>query len=132
MKKGITIENISNGLLALQKLKQLYNPEDIRDNSESNSQVYPDKLSLLQETLYAVKDFLPEMRASSTVSEAFRQGSRYSSAYREIKHHVREMRSSKADSAHILKSLKLVAPILNNKQRLYMDKVVSLFEVLQS
>lgn len=131
MENRLSVENISNGLITLQKLKQLYKPVNRQEDSENLSPVQPDRLSLLQETLTAITDFLPKTRGSS-FGEAFKQGSRFSSAYRGIKQHVRDMNGNRMDSAQILESLKLVAPILNNKQRLYMDKVVKIFDILQS
>jgi len=131
MESKLSIENISNGLLILQKLKQLYKPANRLEGSENISHVQLDKMSLLQETLTAIADFLPDSRGSS-YSEAFKQGNRYSSAYREIKHHVRDTSGNRLDSTQILKSLKLVAPILNTKQQVYMDKVVKIFDILQT
>ena len=131
MESRLNIENVTNGLLTLQKLKQLYKPLKLQEDREDSSYVRPDKLSLLQDTLTAITDFLPEARGSS-LSEAFRQGSRYSSAYRGIKQHVRNMDGNRVDSLQVLKGLKLVVPILDNRQRLYMDKIVKIFEILQA
>lgn len=131
MESRLSIENVTNGLLTLQKLKQLYKPATRQEDEENSSYVRPDRLSLLQETLSAITDFLPETRGIS-FSEAFRQGSHYSSAYRGMKQQVRDMGRSGMDSAQVLKGLKLVVPVLSNKQRLYMDKVVKIFDILQS
>ncbi|MEN6315624.1 MAG: hypothetical protein ABFD25_15425 [Clostridiaceae bacterium] len=131
MDNKLNIENISNGLLVLQKLKQLYKPESRLDGGENQTHVQPDRLSLLQETLTSISDFFPAGRGGA-YSDAFKQGSRYSSAYREIKQHVRRMDGSRLDTVQFIKSLKLVAPILNNRQRVYMDKIVKIFDVLQS
>lgn len=129
MENKLSIENISNGLLTLQKLKQLYNPETRQEADENQAHVRLDRLSLLLETLTSVSDFLPSSRGSS-YSKAFRLGSRYSSAYREIKQHVRSMDTSRFDATQAIKSLKLVAPMLNNRQRVYMDKIVQIFDIL--
>lgn len=131
MESRLSIENVTNGLLTLQKLKQLYKPAKRQEDGEDLSYVRLDRLSLLQETITAITNFLPETRGNS-FSEAFKQGSHYSSAYRGIKQHVRDMDWSRVDSVQVLKGLKLVAPILNNRQRLYMDKVLKIFDILQS
>lgn len=131
MESRLNIESVTNGLLTVQKLKQLYKPAKRQEDGEDITNVRPDKLSLLQDTLTAIKDFLPETRDSS-FSEAFRQGSHYSRAYREIKHHVRDIGGNRTDMAQILKTLKLVIPILDNRQKIYMDKVVKIFDILQS
>ena len=131
MESKLNLENVTNGLLTVQKLKQIYRPAKRQEEGETSSYVQLDRLSLLQETLTAITSFLPESRGGS-FSEAFKQGSRYSSAYRGIKQQVRDMDWSRLDSTQVLKGLKLVAPILSSKQRLYMDKVVKIFDMLQS
>lgn len=131
MESRLSIENITNGLLTIQKLKQLYKPAIRQEDGNYASFVQPDRLSLLQDTLSVITNLLPETRGNS-FSEAFRQGSHYSSAYRGMKQHVRDMGGNGIDSAQILKGLKLVVPVLGSKQRLYMDKIVKIFDILQS
>ena len=131
MESRLNIENVTNGLLTVQRLKQLYQPENRHEGAEDSRNVQPDRLSLLLDTITAISDFLPETRDNS-FSEAFRQGSHFSSAYREIKHHVRDMSSNKTDMNQIIKTLKLIAPILETRQKIYMDKVVKIFDILQS
>lgn len=131
MERRLSIDNITNGLLTIQKLKQMYRPAKRQEDGEDSNYVSPDKLTLLQDTLTAITDFLPETRGSS-FSEAFRLGSHYSSAYRRIKQHVRDIDGNRLDTAQVLKGLKLVTPVLSNKQRLYMDKIVKIFDILQS
>ena len=131
MESRLSIENVTNGLLTLQKLKQLYKPATRQEGSEDLNNVHQDKLILLQDTLTAITDFIPQTRGSS-FSEAFRLGSHYSSAYRRIKQHVRDMDGNRLDTLQVLNGLKLVTPILSNRQRLYMDKFVKIFDILQS
>lgn len=125
------IEDITNGLLTLQKIKRLYHPEARTEGEEASENVHPDKLSLTQEILSAITNFIPQTRGAS-YSTAFSQGQRYSSAYRELKHHIRSMNRSTPDHTQIIEGLKLVTPILGNRQKLYVDKVVKIVEILQS
>lgn len=131
MESRLSIENVTNGLMTLQKLKNLHKPPKRQEDGEDLSYVRPDKLSLLQEILTSITNFLPETRGGR-LSEAFRQGSRYSNAYRGLKHHVSAMDLNRMDSTQLLNGLKLVLPILDNKQRLYMDKFVKIFDILLS
>lgn len=131
MENKLSIENISNGLRVLQKLKQLYKPEDRQESGENQTYVQPDRLSLLQETIMSISDFFPAVRGGA-YSEAFKQGSRYSSAYHEIKRHIRKTNGSRLDTAQVIRSLKLVVPILNNSQQVYVDKIVKIFDILQA
>lgn len=116
MKSGLTLDNITNGLLTIQRLKQ-------------PSHIYPDKLSLIQDTLSSVISFLPETRGLS-YSEILSRCNIYSTAYRGIKHQVRDMKRGHVDISQLLSSLKLIVPLLENRQKLYMDKVVKIAEII--
>lgn len=131
MESRLTIENVTNGLMTLQKLKNLYKPGSRTEDNHGESYMLPDKLSLLQETLTSIREFLPETR-NSRLSEAFKQGSQYSNVYRSLKQHVREMNRSKMDGTQALQFVKQVAPILSSRQKLYVDKFVKIFDILLS
>lgn len=130
MKSGLTLDNITNGLLTIQKLRQLNNNASERDKAEDTSYIYSDKLSLLQETLNSVASFLPQTRGAS-ISEALRISNTYSTAYRGIKHQVRDIKRGNFDISQILSGLRLLSPLLQNNQRLYVDKVVRAVEALR-
>lgn len=127
----MNLENITNGLLALQRLKQLYSPPQRDEGEQNDSYLQPDRLILLQDTLKAIADFVPATRGGS-FSEAFRLGSHYSTTYRGIKQHVRDMSGSSFNMTQILKTLKIIAPVFSSRQKVYMDKVIRIFDVLES
>lgn len=129
----LNIENITNGLLTLQKLKQIYNPNHRAEGGEVQAQTQIDKLSLMKEILSAATNFVPKTREAA-LSSAFNQSNRYSSAYRELKQHVREMATSRSvpNQQQIFKALKLAAPIFDHRQKLFMDKFLKIIDILQS
>lgn len=131
MDSKLNIESVTNGLLTFQRLKQLYQPA--REGSEEKlpERITPDKLSLLMDTLTAVSDLIPVTRGPS-FGEAFRLGSHYSGQYREMKRHVAGMSGGNIDRTNILKGLKLITPMLGNKQKSYMNKIVKIFDILES
>lgn len=125
------IESITNGLVTLQKIRQLYKPESRAGSDEESGYIQPDRLSLIQDILSTVTNFIPQTRGVS-YSNAFNQGNRYSSAYRELKHQIRSMNRNSIDQHQILQTLKLITPILDNKQKVYMDKFIKISDILQS
>lgn len=131
MENSLNIENITNGLVTLQKVKQLYNPEYRKRSGNDTGIVQPDRLSLLVEILSTVTNFIPMTRGGSYRS-AFYQGNRYSNAYRELKKHIRSKSRASQDPVQLLQSLKLVTPLLDNKEKVYMDKIVRIVDILQS
>lgn len=130
MGKQLNIESITDGLITLRKLKQLYTSEN-RSDSDNIGDVRPDKLSLMQEIMTAIRNFLPQAREDS-FSNAINQGNRYGSVYRELKRHLKSMDRSIPESSNILKTLKLISSLLDSRHKVYLDKAVKIIDILQS
>jgi hypothetical protein len=131
MKNPITIDDITNGLVTFQKVKQLYNKDHRISEEGSEQSVLPDRLSLMREIITTISNFMPQTRSGS-FSSAFEQGIRFSSAYRELKRHVGSMNRNYPAEEDIFRFLKLLMPVLDMRQRVYMDKVVSIIDILKS
>ena len=131
MENPMNIENITNALVVLQKLKQLRSPDQRDENGSSAGTVHPDRLALMYEILSVIEGFIPQTRGGS-FGLAFKQGSRYSGAYRELKSHMRSMGRSKPEMQHVMKTLRLVVPVLDNRQKVYLDKFIKIMEIIQS
>lgn len=130
MGKQLNIESITDGLITLRKLKQLYTPDN-RSDSDNIGNVRPDKLSLMQEIITAIGNFLPQAREDS-FSNAINQGNRYGRVYRELKRHLKSMDRNIPESSNILKTLKLIFPLLDSRHKVYLDKAVKIIDILQS
>ena len=115
----------------MQKLKQLHTPAQRDENGSSTGTVHPDRLTLMYEIFTVIENFLPQARGGS-FGLAFQQGSRYSGAYRELKSHIRTMGRSKPEMQHVMKTLRLVVPVLGNRQKVYLDKFIKIIEIIQS
>ncbi|HEX2944726.1 MAG TPA: hypothetical protein VHT96_02085 [Clostridia bacterium] len=131
MESPMNIENITNSLLVLQKIKQLRSSAQRGENAGVEGAVHPDRLSLMLEILSVIEGFLPQTRGGS-LALALRQGTRYSGAYRELKGHIRNISRSKLEMQHVMKTLKLVVPVLDNRQRVYLDKFIKIVEIIES
>lgn len=128
---NLPIENITNGLLTLQKVRQLYQRQTRAEGEDAYEYVQPDRLSLMQEILSTVTNLIPQTRGVS-YSTAFSQGNRYSSAYRGLKQHIRGLNRNNPDQNQILKTVKLVLPILDNRQKVTLDKILKIVDILQT
>lgn len=134
MEHGLNVENITNGLVAIQKIRQLYK-RDEKDSSsaafESENSIRPDRLSLFEETLDSIYHFFPKERASA-FNIAFNEGKRYSGAYRDIKQHVRNVDWSNIKLDNVYDGIKLALPMLNTKQKVNMSKVIQVIDIIKS
>ncbi|NLK86162.1 MAG: hypothetical protein GX279_01545 [Clostridiaceae bacterium] len=133
MVNSLKIEAITNGLLTLQKVRDLYKNDhrSTEGDDDINDDVHPDKLMLMREVLTAVTEFMPRTR-SGTFSSAFDQGTRFSSAYRDLKHHIGGMSRGGPAQEDIFRTFKLLLPVLDFRHRIYVDKVVKIIDILMS
>ncbi len=134
MGHGLNVENITNGLIAIQRIKQLYKQDENNNSSASEERentIRPDRLSLLEDTLNSIYNFLPDER-SSTFNIAFNEGKRYSGAYRDMKQHVRSVDWSNIKLDNIYDGFKIALPMLNTKQKLNLSKVIQVIDVIKS
>jgi len=132
MDNSLNIDKLTNGLVTLQKVRQLYNKDHRLSDDGSDTHVYDDRLSLMRDILTTITDFVPQTRSGS-FSHAFDQGIRFSSAYRELKRHVGGMsRSRSLSQEDVSRTLKLMLPVLDMRQRVYLDKVIRIMEILTS
>lgn len=133
MGNSLKIEAITNGLLTLQKVRDLYNKDhrSAEGDADIDDQVHPDRLMLMREVLSTITEFMPRTR-SGIFSSAFDQGTRFSSAYRELKRHVGSMSRGTPAQEDIFRTLKLILPVLDFRHKIYMDKVVRIIDILMS
>lgn len=133
MENSLKLETITNCLLTLQKVRDLYRKDQrsAEDGADTGEDVHPDKLMLMREVLTAVSDLMPRTR-SGLYSSAFDQGARFSSAYRELKRHVGSMSRGTPAQEDIFRTFKLILPVLDYRHRIYMDKVVKIIDILTS
>lgn len=128
MENALTLENITKGLIALEKVRGILGSNIREDGSAAVKQ---DKLAVANEILNMLPEFLPAMRGG-TFTGALQKSSGYSRAYREIKGHVRDTRNKKTDFNKVAKAIKVVAPILDNRQKLYIEKLIKIIDILNS
>jgi hypothetical protein len=128
MNSNLSIEKITKGLQAAERIKQLFNSK-LREDAESS--VKPDSLSVLRDTLQTVMEFWPDIRGGS-FNRALQQSNKYSSAYREIKSHLKTVRGKKPDMNHIMNTFKVILPVLDNRQKVPFDKIIKILQILNS
>lgn len=120
------LNQISRGIQAAEHVRNVY---DTSIRSSSNAVVVQDRVSLLAETLSAVAEYYPGP-AGSRLTEALERSNKYCRNYRDVKNHFRSVKSGDADSRDIIKTLKVLSPVLGNRSSTLIDKVLLLIEAL--
>jgi len=128
MNNKLSLENITMLLQAADKIRNAGNPELRGDDSIS---VSPDKLSKIKETMQIISGYLPETHRLP-FNNALISCNRYCSTYCSLKKHLRGLKGQKPDVNHILSTLKVVMPMLENKQTAPLRKAVSIIEAMRN
>jgi hypothetical protein len=124
----LTLEQLTKGFQAAEKMKQIYS---LKDREDSKVLVLNGSLTVLKEALQIIAEYFPNARGGS-FHYALKKSTQYSKAYKEIKQHLRDSHGRKTDINHVLKSLKVVIPVLDTKKRVYFEKILKIFDVINS
>lgn len=128
MKNKLTLENITALLEAADKIRNAWDPQ-LR--SDDNMSVSPDKLSRIKDTMQLISGFVPE-KQKVPFNNALKSCNQYCSSYCSLKRHLRSIKGQDPDVAHILSTLKVVMPMLQNNQKVPLRKAVSVIEAIRS
>jgi len=128
MKTGLTLETITQGLVAVEKIRRSLGA-NLRE--DSNSAVKPDRVAVLHDALQTISEFLPAARGGS-FNSAMLAGNRYSATYREIKRHLREFKGKKIDLDKVAKTMKVIMPMIGNSQKADFEKIIKIMDIISS
>ena len=127
MDNKLSLENITMLLQAADKIRNLRS--DLR--RQDTLSVSLGKLSMIQEAMQIVSGYLPETHRLP-FNNALKLSNNYCGTYCSLKKHMREIAGQKPDVGHVLSTLKVVMPMLENQNRVPLRKVVSILEAMRS
>lgn len=87
--------------------------------------------SMIGDALQIVSDFVPEPH-KRPFNNALKSCGQYCGTYCSLKRHFREMRGQTLGIEHVAKTLKVVMPMLENKHKIPITKVLNALEALQN
>ena len=122
------LEAIANGFYAASRIQNALST-DIETNSGAS--VRSSTLDRISEVLNIIDKYSPESFRQN-VSGIVSKSMRYSRAYKDIKQHLYFARDKKIDRDMFINTLKVMKPILNNKQILIVNKFLKIAEILYS
>lgn len=128
MNNKLTLEKVTMLLQAAERIKSARNLETRDDGSVS---VRTDSLSMIHDTMHIICEYLPEIHRIP-FNNALKNSHRYCGTYRDLKKHLREMGGQNPDFENITKTLKVIMPMLETRQRTPMNKVINVLEALHN
>lgn len=128
MDRNKVLEHITKGLQAASKIQKVYN-SSLRSNS--NTSVRAGNKSMLADIIGIIAEHSPDTH-KRTLEEALSRSYQYSEAYSHIKQHLRTVRNQKMNKENFIETLNVVRPILSNRRKALVDKVMKIFEIINS
>jgi len=122
------LEQIANGIHAANKIKGLYN-SSLRE--DSRSMVKQADIPMFLDALNVIVEYSPETH-KKILSEVLHKSNLYGEAYRSLSQQLIEWRSRKLNKDDVFKTLNTVMPILNNRSKLRLEKVLKILEILST
>lgn len=120
MDKYKVMENVANGLLAAAKIQKMYNTETRLNASPQ-----------LGEVLGVIANHSPQVyrnSLSNTVSTCVN----YTNAYKNLKKNFAQANSRGLNSDTMLNTLAELRPVVNNRGKVLITKVLQIYEILKS
>lgn len=127
MEKELSLEKVTSLLLAAQKIRAA-RESNVRE--DGNMAVKVDSLSLIRDTMQIISEYIPVTHRAN-FSNALRAGHHYCGAYKNLKSHFREAGNQSPDLNLLLGALRAIMPILENRHRAPISKVMNILEAIQ-
>ncbi|HHW47760.1 MAG TPA: hypothetical protein GXX14_03970 [Clostridiaceae bacterium] len=122
------LEAIANGFYAASRIQKALNSDF---ETSPGTSVRSSTLDKIYEVFNIIDKYSPESYRRN-VSDIVKKSFRYSRAYKDIKQHLYSARNKKADKDMFINTLKVLKPILSNKQIMLVDKFIKITEILYS
>ena len=123
-----TLEQLTKSLNAAGRIHRLLSSH-LRE--EAGSYARPDLLAVANEILKVIAENSPG-RKREALERAINEGNAYSNAYRDLRHHVSAIRSRRNDIRSWIKAFEALKPILGHEQRILIEKISKIYEILIS
>lgn len=123
------LDYITRGINAANSIRSIKNSA-VTDTMERSEK--PDTLSMLSQMLDVIAQYYPNDR-DQTIGDRLHKSTIYGETYRSLKQHVRTLKSNnRIERDDLIKTLKIIKPVVNTKKKQFIEKLVKIHEILNS
>ncbi|NLD45721.1 MAG: hypothetical protein GX660_00785 [Clostridiaceae bacterium] len=123
------LDYITRGINAANGIRSIKNSTktETRDTSDK-----PDTLSMLSQMLDVIAQYYPDDR-NQELGDRLHKSTIYGETYRSLKQHVRTLKSSdRMERDDLIKTLKIIKPVVDTRKKQFIEKLVKIHEILNS
>lgn len=128
MKMNKNLEYIANGIHAANKISGIL---DSSTRSSSESAFNSGTLPVIYEILQAIVEYSPGSHRGRLQSN-IEKSRQYIDTYKELKQHVGNNRNKSVDRHSFMKTLSIIRPVARNDHKMFIEKILKIYEILNS
>lgn len=124
--KSERLQAIADGINAANKIHNIYKSGLL---SDSRTVIRDGRLAMINDILQVIAGNSPE-RSANLLKETLEKTTVFSDTYRNLKRHMTLARNRSMNSGDLVETLNIIKPALSSQQKVLVDKVIKLFDVI--
>lgn len=127
------LELITNSFIAASKIRELQTPKNTRGTQTGDrvNNIGVNNIGLIFDILQVVSDYSPG-KYRQPLSHATRQSRRYVETLFNLHQHINNLEKPRLKSQNIINTLNIIRPILGTNEAQIAQKIIKIYEVLNS
>jgi hypothetical protein len=128
MSENNTVNSIANGFNAARKIYKIKNTSVRNDYSTTVNQSI---VSYVIEALQVICDYSPE-NSKKFLREIINKSNLYNNTYLGLRNHVYDTYNQKMTVKNLARTLEIINPVLQNQNKLIVEKILKIYEIINS
>ncbi|HOM01485.1 MAG TPA: hypothetical protein PLH43_01475 [Acetivibrio sp.] len=130
MNKYEKLEAITNGINAANKIRTL---QSSATNERADAIANIDQVGLISQMLDIIAQYSPNTHRKRLLNENLNKTRMYSQVYKGLKHEMKDIKSSnRVGKKDIINTLHILQPVVDNRSRTLIEKILKIQEILDS
>ncbi len=122
------LELITNSFIAAEKIREIRMQKNTRSEHDNRS---ISNIELIFDVLKIISDYSPG-KYRMPLSRATNQGMRFFETFTNLRRHVSSLEKPRLRSRNFVSTLKVLKPVLRPNDAVIADKIIKIYEVLNS
>ncbi|NSW89514.1 MAG: hypothetical protein HPY74_02330 [Firmicutes bacterium] len=133
MDKRKNLQSIANAIYAADKIRNILKDPNTRNSYTPGKRAY-NNISVFGEVIRVIADYLPNSNnyRGNSLKEMVDKSAIYINTYKKLKQQLISARNGKLNKNKLVETLAIVRPLLKNERKVIVDKVLKIYEILNT
>lgn len=126
------LQSIANGIYAADKINNLLKAQNTRSDNMAGAAAR--NISIFGEIIKIIADYLPTDNnyRENNLKDIISRSSTYGNTYSQLKQHLLAAKGERLSNNQLAETLSIVKPLLQDKPRSTVDKVLKIYEIIKA